>query len=63
MAMCRSAVRSQAPGHLSPATVLRAVNRQLYPDMKEDMFISMAYVVVNRQTERHYSPAPGMMPL
>jgi len=50
MAMCRSAVRSQAPGHLSPAAVLRAVNRQLYPDMKEDMFISMAYVVVNRQT-------------
>jgi sigma-B regulation protein RsbU (phosphoserine phosphatase) len=30
--------------------VLRAVNRQLYPDMKEDMFISMAYVVVNRHT-------------
>ncbi len=50
MAMCRSAVRSQAPGHLSPATVLRGVNRQLYPDMKEDMFISMAYVIVNRQT-------------
>lgn len=50
MAMCRSAVRSQSPGHLSPAVVLRAVNRQLYPDMKEDMFISMAYVVVNRHT-------------
>ena len=50
MAMCRSAVRSQAQGHLSPATVLRAVNRQLYPDMKEDMFISMAYVIVNRHT-------------
>ena len=50
MAMCRSAVRSQSRGHLSPATVLRAVNRQLYPDMKEDMFISMAYVVINRHT-------------
>ena len=50
MAMCRSAVRSQSRGHTSPATVLRAVNRQLYPDMKEDMFISMAYVVVNRHT-------------
>jgi len=50
MAMCRSAVRSQSRGHISPATVLRAVNRQLYPDMKEDMFISMAYVVVNRHS-------------
>ena len=50
MAMCRSAVRGQAQGHLSPSAVLRAVNRQLYPDMKEDMFISMAYVVINRHT-------------
>ncbi len=50
MAMCRSAVRSQSRGHISPATVLRAVNRQLYPDMKEDMFISMAYVVLNRHS-------------
>lgn len=50
MAMCRSAVRSQAQGHRSPATVLRAVNRQIYPDMKEDMFISMAYVILNRHT-------------
>jgi len=50
MAMCRSALRGQAHGELSPAAVLRAVNRQLYPDIKEDMFISMAYVVVNRGT-------------
>jgi len=50
MAMCRGALRSQAPGKLSPSAVLQAVNRQLYPDMKEDMFISMAYVVLNRRT-------------
>jgi sigma-B regulation protein RsbU (phosphoserine phosphatase) len=50
MAMCRSALRSQSRGELSPATVLKAVNRQLYPDMKEDMFISMAYMVMNRRT-------------
>ena len=50
MAMCRSALRSQAPGKLSPAEVLRGVNRQLYPDMKEDMFISMAYIVLNRRS-------------
>jgi sigma-B regulation protein RsbU (phosphoserine phosphatase) len=50
MAMCRSALRSHAPGVLSPAAVLHRVNRQLYPDMKEDMFISMAYVVLNRRS-------------
>jgi sigma-B regulation protein RsbU (phosphoserine phosphatase) len=50
MAMCRSALRSQSRGERSPAAVLRSVNRQLYPDMKEDMFISMAYVVLNKHT-------------
>src|SRR5256714_10118757 len=45
MAICRSVLRSQAPQNPSPAEVLKAVNRQLYPDIKEDMFISMAYLV------------------
>lgn len=48
MAMCRSAVRSQSRGELSPSALLRKVNRQLYPDMRQDMFISMAYAVINR---------------
>jgi sigma-B regulation protein RsbU (phosphoserine phosphatase) len=47
MAICRSVLRSQAPQNPSPAEVLKAVNRQLYPDIKEDMFISMAYLVVD----------------
>jgi sigma-B regulation protein RsbU (phosphoserine phosphatase) len=46
MAMCRSVLRSNAPGCTSPADVLRKVNRQLFPDIKEDMFISMAYVLL-----------------
>ncbi len=50
MAICRSVLRSQAPQSSSPAEVLRAVNRQLYPDIKEDMFISMAYLVLNQQS-------------
>ena len=29
--------------------VLREVNRQLFPDMKEDMFISMAYVILDHE--------------
>jgi sigma-B regulation protein RsbU (phosphoserine phosphatase) len=47
MAICRSVLRSQAAQNPSPAEVLRKVNRQLYPDIKEDMFISMAYLVLD----------------
>ncbi len=47
MAICRSVLRSQASENPSPADVLRKVNRQLYPDIKEDMFISMAYVILD----------------
>ncbi|HEY5752267.1 MAG TPA: GAF domain-containing SpoIIE family protein phosphatase [Chthoniobacterales bacterium] len=48
MAMCRSVLRSQAPGNTSAADVLHRVNRQLFPDIKEDMFISMAYLILNQ---------------
>jgi sigma-B regulation protein RsbU (phosphoserine phosphatase) len=47
MAMCRSVIRSQSPGKESPADVLQRVNRQLYPDIKEDMFISMVYLILD----------------
>ena len=47
MAICRSVLRSQATENPSPGDVVRNVNRQLYPDIKEDMFISMAYVIVD----------------
>jgi sigma-B regulation protein RsbU (phosphoserine phosphatase) len=47
MAICRSVLRSQAAGNASPADVLQKVNRQLYPDIKEDMFISMAYLILD----------------
>jgi phosphoserine phosphatase RsbU/P len=47
MAICRSVLRSQAAQNPSPADVLQKVNRQLYPDIKEDMFISMAYLVLD----------------
>ena len=47
MAMCRSVIRSEAVGKTSAAEVLRRVNQQLYPDIKEDMFISMAYLILD----------------
>ena len=49
MAMCRSALRVLAPAGESPADVMRKLNAQIYPDIKEDMFISMAYAVLDRR--------------
>jgi sigma-B regulation protein RsbU (phosphoserine phosphatase) len=49
--MCRSVIRSQAPGKESPAEVLQRVNRQLYPDIKEDMFISMVYLILDAHSD------------
>jgi sigma-B regulation protein RsbU (phosphoserine phosphatase) len=46
MAMCRSVLRSMAGGYDSPADALAQVNRQLFPDIREDMFISLFYAVI-----------------
>jgi len=51
MAMCRSVLRSVARSSQSAATVLQEVNRQLYPDIREDMFISMAYLIAQKGSD------------
>jgi sigma-B regulation protein RsbU (phosphoserine phosphatase) len=51
MAMCRSVLRSQAPQNDSASDVLKEVNRQLFPDIKEDMFISMAYLILDQDSD------------
>jgi sigma-B regulation protein RsbU (phosphoserine phosphatase) len=48
MAMCRSVLRLLVMTESAPAEVMKRLNTQLYPDIKEDMFISMAYAVLNR---------------
>lgn len=48
--MCRSLLRGASVGCLSAAEVLRSVNRQLYPDIKEDMFVSMLYLIIDTRT-------------
>jgi sigma-B regulation protein RsbU (phosphoserine phosphatase) len=48
MAMCRSNLRSRAADNLSPASVLHAVNRSIFPDIKEDMFVSLLYLILER---------------
>ncbi len=52
MAICRSVLRAEARLGQSPAEVLRKVNRQLYPDIKEDMFISMAYLILDHKNNQ-----------
>jgi sigma-B regulation protein RsbU (phosphoserine phosphatase) len=51
MAMCRSVLRLVAGSSQSAAAVLHEVNRQLYPDIREDMFISMAYLVAQKGSD------------
>ena len=50
MAMCRSVIRANAAYNHSPANVLRAANRQLFPDIREDMFISLAYAILDKRS-------------
>ena len=45
--MCRSTLRGAAPGAGGAAAVLGAVNRRLYPDIKQDMFVSMLYLILD----------------
>lgn len=47
MAMCRGVLRREAAASAAASDVLRRVNSQLYPDIKEDMFISMAYLILD----------------
>ncbi len=49
MAMVRSALRILATENISPADVIRRLNAQMYPDIKEDMFISLAYAVIDQR--------------
>jgi sigma-B regulation protein RsbU (phosphoserine phosphatase) len=52
MAMCRSLLRALALSHESPGKVLAAVNRYLFPDIREDMFISLNYGVLDPEAGR-----------
>ncbi|GAA5481932.1 PP2C family protein-serine/threonine phosphatase [Haloferula sargassicola] len=46
MAMCRSVLRAEADSSDDPGEVLGILNRQLFSDMREDMFISLFYGVI-----------------
>jgi len=50
MAMCRSVLRLTAKMVDTPSEALALVNRNLFPDVREDMFVSLAYVVLQHGT-------------
>jgi len=52
MASCRSILRTRASGEPSPAKVLSVVNRQIFPDIREDLFITMLYGVLEADSGR-----------
>lgn len=52
MSVCRSVLRAQAPGNLSPSAVLRSLNRVMGPDISEDMFVTMVYMVLHLDTHQ-----------
>jgi sigma-B regulation protein RsbU (phosphoserine phosphatase) len=50
MSVCRSVLRAKAPGCLSPAEVLRSLNRVLSGDLGEDMFITALYMILDTRS-------------
>ena len=50
MTVCRSVLRAQAPGSVHPASMLNSLCRVLAPDLGEDMFVTMLYLVYNPRT-------------
>lgn len=63
MTMCRSALRTKAPGNLSPAQVLREVNRIIFPDIKDDLFITITYGILNASTREFVFARAGHEPV
>ena len=63
MTMCRSALRTKAPGNLSPSHVLSEVNRIICPDIKDDLFITITYAVLNAQTRQFVFARAGHEPV
>ena len=64
MAICRTTLRQIAPLHTSPARVLAELNRTLAGDMREGMYITMIYAVVDvTRNEVTFARAGHELPL
>src|SRR5690606_4573251 len=56
MALCQNNLRHFARQSDSPAEVLRRMNRMMTPDMREDMFITIIYAIID-PVHRQYTLA------
>ncbi|MBI1870361.1 MAG: SpoIIE family protein phosphatase [Chlamydiae bacterium] len=63
MTMARSILRSVAPGENSPRHVLAELNRLLFLDMQHDMFISLAYLVLDEVNRKLTLTRAGHEPI
>ena len=64
MAICRTTLRQIAPVHTSPARVLAELNRTLAGDIREGMYITMVYAVVDStRNEVTFARAGHELPL
>jgi sigma-B regulation protein RsbU (phosphoserine phosphatase) len=52
MASCRSALRARSGREEGPAATLSALNRQIFEDMRQDMFVSAALVNLENDSGR-----------
>ena len=51
MAICQTNLRHYARMHESPAEVLRALNREMGAEMREDMFITIIYSIIDTEKQ------------
>lgn len=63
MTMARSILRSKAPGNISPRQVLAELNRLLFPDLQQEMFISLSYLVLDERSKKISFTRAGHEPL
>ncbi len=65
MAMCRSALRCELAREKDPLEALSRVNKQIYADIREDMFISLALYILNENdgTIQHVCAGHDKAPL
>ena len=63
MASARSYVRAAAPGELSPAAVLKTVNRNLAGDLPPGRHVTALYVVIDTREGKATMASAGHLPL
>jgi sigma-B regulation protein RsbU (phosphoserine phosphatase) len=62
-AMCRSILRFSTQAGDAPSATLAAVNRQMYPDIREDMFVTMIYLAIQPDGSLSLARAGHTLPL